>query len=89
MKKTYASIKGCCSSCATPTPGSTNQKVVAEPALKYTTLGSFSWDQDNDKVMNMYEDGNDEMKKTIAKAWTDVDPVNKYGWGDYLYKKEI
>ncbi|KAM0054748.1 putative Siah interacting protein [Helianthus debilis subsp. tardiflorus] len=33
-----------------PVPVSTNVKVAAEPALKYTTLGSFSWDQDTDKV---------------------------------------
>lgn len=36
-------------------------------------------------LQNMYEDGDDEMKKTIAKAWTDArsgkvaDPMNKYG----------
>ena len=23
-------------------------------------------------MQNMYEDGDDEMKKTIAKAWTDA-----------------
>ncbi|MFS8016045.1 putative Siah interacting protein [Helianthus anomalus] len=33
-----------------PVPVSTNVKVATEPALKYTTLGSFSWDQDTDKV---------------------------------------
>ncbi|KAK9064329.1 hypothetical protein SSX86_015709 [Deinandra increscens subsp. villosa] len=33
-----------------PVPVSTNPKMATEPALKYTTLGSFSWDQDTDKV---------------------------------------
>ncbi|KAI3824573.1 hypothetical protein L1987_06036 [Smallanthus sonchifolius] len=31
-------------------PVSTTVKVATEPALRYTTLGSFSWDQDTDKV---------------------------------------
>ncbi|KAJ4831637.1 hypothetical protein Tsubulata_024418 [Turnera subulata] len=35
---------------STPTPISTGVKVPSTPALKYVTLGSFSWDQDNDKV---------------------------------------
>ncbi|CAK9166367.1 unnamed protein product [Ilex paraguariensis] len=34
----------------TPTPISTTAKVVSNAALNYVTLGSFSWDQDNDKV---------------------------------------
>ncbi|PWA55880.1 SGS domain-containing protein [Artemisia annua] len=47
----------------TPTPVSTNQKVAAEPALKYTTLGSFSWDQDNDKVkIYVFLEGVDQEK---------------------------
>ncbi|KAB1221312.1 Calcyclin-binding protein [Morella rubra] len=33
-----------------PTPISTAPKVAPNPALKYVTLGSFSWDQDNEKV---------------------------------------
>ncbi|KAF5472487.1 hypothetical protein F2P56_009203 [Juglans regia] len=33
-----------------PIPISTAPKVSSDPALKYVTLGSFSWDQDNDKV---------------------------------------
>lgn len=33
-----------------PTPISTAPKVASTPALNYVTLGSFSWDQDNDKV---------------------------------------
>uniref|UniRef100_A0A5B6ZBZ7 Calcyclin-binding protein n=1 Tax=Davidia involucrata TaxID=16924 RepID=A0A5B6ZBZ7_DAVIN len=33
----------------TPTPISST-KVVPTPSLNYVTLGSFSWDQDNDKV---------------------------------------
>jgi calcyclin binding protein len=33
----------------TPTPIPT-AKVVSNPAVNYVTLGSFSWDQDNDKV---------------------------------------
>lgn len=34
----------------------------------------------------MYEDGDEEMKKTIAKAWTDArtgktaDPLSSYRW---------
>ncbi|KAK3022733.1 hypothetical protein RJ639_046400 [Escallonia herrerae] len=34
----------------TPPPISTSTKVVSNPALTYATLGSFSWDQDNEKV---------------------------------------
>ncbi|KAL8236034.1 hypothetical protein R6Q59_017115 [Mikania micrantha] len=34
----------------TPTPVSTNLKAATELTLIYTTLGSFSWDQDTDKV---------------------------------------
>ncbi|OAY29149.1 calcyclin-binding protein [Manihot esculenta] len=34
----------------TPTPISTGVKVPSTPALNYVTLGSFSWDQDSDKV---------------------------------------
>ncbi|GMY37921.1 calcyclin-binding protein [Fagus crenata] len=33
-----------------PTPISTAPKVLSSPAVNYVTLGSFSWDQDNDKV---------------------------------------
>ncbi|XP_041024028.1 calcyclin-binding protein-like [Juglans microcarpa x Juglans regia] len=33
-----------------PAPISSAPKVSTDPALKYLTLGSFSWDQDNDKV---------------------------------------
>lgn len=33
-----------------PTPVAAAKQVVADPALKYVTLGSFSWDQDDDKV---------------------------------------
>ncbi|KAK9055982.1 hypothetical protein SSX86_027069 [Deinandra increscens subsp. villosa] len=47
----------------TPTPVSTNLKVATEPALKYTTLGSFSWDQDNDKVkIYVFLEGVDQEK---------------------------
>ncbi|KAJ9135865.1 hypothetical protein P3X46_032993 [Hevea brasiliensis] len=34
----------------TPTQLATGVKVPPTPALNYVTLGSFSWDQDNDKV---------------------------------------
>lgn len=33
-----------------PTPISTGAKVSPSPALSYSTLASFSWDQDVDKV---------------------------------------
>jgi len=33
-----------------PTPISTGAKVSPSPALNYSTLASFSWDQDGDKV---------------------------------------
>ncbi|XP_013638530.1 PREDICTED: calcyclin-binding protein isoform X2 [Brassica oleracea var. oleracea] len=88
---------------AVPVPVSSSVKPVS-PAANYATLGTFSWDQDNEKVKvyislegvdedkikpslekekdpmagimdmmkNMYEGGDEEMKKTIAKAWTDA-----------------
>lgn len=37
-------------------------------------------------LQNMYEEGDEEMKKTIAKAWTDArsgkatDPLKRYTW---------
>ncbi|WCJ27405.1 Calcyclin-binding protein [Euphorbia peplus] len=34
----------------TPTPIATGVKVPSTPARNYTTLGSFSWDQDNGKL---------------------------------------
>ncbi|KAI7743919.1 hypothetical protein M8C21_032030 [Ambrosia artemisiifolia] len=47
----------------TPVPVSTNVKVATEPALKYTTLGSFSWDQDTDKVkIYVFLEGVDQEK---------------------------
>ncbi|CAH1448653.1 unnamed protein product [Lactuca virosa] len=47
----------------TPTPISTNLKKASEPALKYTTLGSFSWDQDTDKVkIYVFLEGVDQEK---------------------------
>ncbi|KAK7854654.1 calcyclin-binding protein [Quercus suber] len=147
-----------------PTPISTAPKASPIPALNYVTLGSFSWDQDDDKVKiyiflegveqekmetefkpisldvkfhdvqgknyrcaipklnkeivpekckviikptrvtiilfkaskgnwldlqfkedkNMYDEGDEEMKRTIAKAWTDArsgktaDPLKGY-----------
>ena len=33
-----------------PTAASTAVKLPSTPAVKYITLGSFSWEQDNDKV---------------------------------------
>uniref|UniRef100_A0A2C9VIB5 Uncharacterized protein n=1 Tax=Manihot esculenta TaxID=3983 RepID=A0A2C9VIB5_MANES len=47
---------------STSTPIATGVKVPSTPALNYVTLGSFSWDQDNDKVKNMYEEGDGEIK---------------------------
>ncbi|CAI9292942.1 unnamed protein product [Lactuca saligna] len=47
----------------TPAPSSTNLKMASEPALKYTTLGSFSWDQDTDKVkIYVFLEGVDQEK---------------------------
>ncbi|KAL7592704.1 uncharacterized protein LOC111880823 [Lactuca sativa] len=47
----------------TPIPISTNLKMASEPALKYTTLGSFSWDQDTDKVkIYVFLEGVDQEK---------------------------
>ncbi|KAJ9565663.1 hypothetical protein OSB04_001629 [Centaurea solstitialis] len=49
----------------TPTPASvtTNLKAVSDPVLKYTTLGSFSWDQDTDKVkIYIFLEGVDQEK---------------------------
>jgi calcyclin binding protein len=37
----------------TPTPISTAVKVPSTPVLNYVTLGSFSWEQDTDKVKVM------------------------------------
>ncbi|CAK7350205.1 unnamed protein product [Dovyalis caffra] len=37
-------------STSTPTPISSGVKVPSTHAVNYVTLGSFSWDQDNDKV---------------------------------------
>ncbi|KVH89381.1 calcyclin-binding protein-like [Cynara cardunculus var. scolymus] len=46
-----------------PAPVSTNLKVVSDPTLKYTTLGSFSWDQDTDKVkIYVFLEGVDQEK---------------------------
>lgn len=47
-----------------PTPISPAAQVVtAPPALKYVTLGSFSWDQDNDKVkIYVFLEGVDQQK---------------------------
>lgn len=33
-----------------PAPIAATKHVVTDPALKYVTLASFSWDQDDDKV---------------------------------------
>ncbi|KAI3495465.1 hypothetical protein L1887_37806 [Cichorium endivia] len=47
----------------TPPPVSTNLKISSEPALKYTTLASFSWDQDTDKVkIYVFLEGVDQEK---------------------------
>ncbi|KAJ7947301.1 Calcyclin-binding protein [Quillaja saponaria] len=46
-----------------PTPISTMTKVPSGPALTYATLGSFSWDQDNDKIkVYVFLEGVDEQK---------------------------
>ncbi|CAA6665253.1 unnamed protein product [Spirodela intermedia] len=103
-----------------PTPTVVASPSTAASALNYVTLGSFSWDQDNDKLKNyrcaiaklnkeidpgkcravvkpsrviitlqkaskgnwldlhfkedknMYEEGDEDMKRTIAKAWSDA-----------------
>ncbi|KAI3741564.1 hypothetical protein L1987_59238 [Smallanthus sonchifolius] len=48
---------------STPTPVSMSLKAATEPALKYTTLGSFSWDQDTDKVkIYVFLEGVDQEK---------------------------
>lgn len=49
-----------------PTPISSAPKVSTYPALKYLTLGSFSWDQDNDKVKVRTDFG--FWKKSLQKA---------------------
>lgn len=48
-------------------------------------LGTFNLTFDIHLILqNMYEEGDDEMKKTIAKAWTDArsgktaDPLGSY-----------
>ncbi|GMH01481.1 hypothetical protein Nepgr_003320 [Nepenthes gracilis] len=43
-------LKGNVSSAALPTPTQSQAEVPYKPALNYSTLGSFSWDQDSDKV---------------------------------------
>ncbi|PWA36412.1 SGS domain-containing protein [Artemisia annua] len=59
----FGQLKDAAPVAPTPTPGSRNQKVAAEPTLKYTTIGSFSWDQDNDKVMiSVFLEGIDQEK---------------------------
>ncbi|ESW29760.1 hypothetical protein PHAVU_002G096900 [Phaseolus vulgaris] len=46
-----------------PTPISTGAKVAPSPALTYSTLASFSWDQDGDKVkIYVSMEGIDENK---------------------------
>ncbi|XP_076957113.1 uncharacterized protein LOC143632488 [Bidens hawaiensis] len=55
-----------------PVPIQANVKVAAEPALKYTTLGSFSWDQDADKVkIYVFLEGVDQ-----EKIQTDFNPMS-------------
>lgn len=58
----------------TPTPVSTNLKVTTEPALKYTTLGSFSWDQDTEKIkIYVFLDGVDQEKVQTEFNPTSID----------------
>nr|XP_043620597.1 calcyclin-binding protein-like [Erigeron canadensis] len=46
-----------------PAPISAIPKVAAESTLKYTTLGSFSWDQDGDKIkIYVFMEGVDQEK---------------------------
>lgn len=46
-----------------PTPIAAAKQVVTDPALKYVTLGSFSWDQDDDKVkIYVFLEGVDQQK---------------------------
>ncbi|XP_068658588.1 uncharacterized protein [Aristolochia californica] len=47
----------------TPTPIASEPKLVNGPALIYSTLGSFSWEQDNDKIkIYVFLEGVDQEK---------------------------
>ncbi|KAL1834020.1 hypothetical protein DCAR_0104163 [Daucus carota subsp. sativus] len=46
-----------------PAPIAATKHVVTDPALKYVTLASFSWDQDDDKVkIYVFLEGVDQQK---------------------------
>ncbi|KAI8568405.1 hypothetical protein RHMOL_Rhmol02G0196600 [Rhododendron molle] len=57
----------------TPTPIST-AKMVSNPAVNYLTLGSFSWEQDNDKVkIYVSLEGVDQEKMEVVFKPMSVD----------------
>nr|GMD86612.1 calcyclin-binding protein-like [Ipomoea batatas] len=57
-----------------PTPISTAPKVISNPALSYSTVASFSWDQDNDKVkIYISLEGVDQEKMETDFKPTSVD----------------
>ncbi|PRQ29469.1 putative Siah interacting protein [Rosa chinensis] len=58
----------------TPTPISTAVKVPSTPALNYVTLGSFSWEQDTDKVkIYIFLEGVDQEKMETEIKPTSID----------------
>nr|GMD93272.1 calcyclin-binding protein-like [Ipomoea batatas] len=57
-----------------PTPISTAPKIISNPALSYSTVASFSWDQDNDKVkIYISLEGVDQEKMETDFKPTSVD----------------
>ncbi|KAG9448044.1 hypothetical protein H6P81_014172 [Aristolochia fimbriata] len=60
-KLSQGSVSGTVS--PTPTPIASQTKVVSVPSILYTTLGSFSWEQDNDKIkIYVFLEGVDQEK---------------------------
>ncbi|KAL6197395.1 hypothetical protein ACLB2K_033004 [Fragaria x ananassa] len=58
----------------TPTPISTGVKVPSTPALNYVTLGSFSWEQDTEKVkIYIFLEGVDQEKMETEIKPTSID----------------
>ena len=47
-----------------PHSHSLNKEVFCEHSVNYQYMDS--------RVQNMYEEGDEDMKRTIAKAWTDA-----------------
>ncbi|KAD3068889.1 hypothetical protein E3N88_36769 [Mikania micrantha] len=60
----------------TPTPVSTNLKAATELTLIYTTLGSFSWDQDTDKVKAEKELQHNKSQ-TLASKLSDIKYIDQ------------